>query len=75
MSDILDPRAEEKALLLKVQLGQREPGMVALCRLLEIRLLRCQVSMLDCQFVDFPALQAEAKTVSKLIRELKLKQN
>jgi len=75
MSEIIDPRAEEKRLLAAVQAGQREPGMVALCRLLEIRLLRHQNAMLDCQHGEFLALQAEAKTTAKLIREIKPKVN
>lgn len=75
MIEPIDPRAEEKQLLAKVQAGQREPGMTALCRLLEIRLLRCQNSMLDCQHGDFLALQAQAKTTAKLIQEIKPKRD
>jgi hypothetical protein len=68
-------RTEERTLLQTVQLGVREPVLVALCKLLEIRLLKYQSRMLDCQPDEFVALQAEAKAVAKLIREIKGKPN
>ena len=74
-TDVIDPRNEERDLLQKAQAGQREPSMVALCKLLELRLLRYQMRMLDCPYDEFPALQAEAKVTAKLIKELKPKQN
>ena len=71
MSDPIDIRADERDLLQKVQAGFREPSIIALVKLLEFRLTKCQNRMLDCPYEEFPALQAEAKSMSKLIKELK----
>lgn len=73
MADVIDTRAEERELLQRVQAAQRDPAIVALVKLSEIRLLKLQNRMLDCVYEEFPALQAEAKTLSKLIGELKPK--
>ncbi len=73
MLDAIDPRAEEKMLVSQILAGQREPGMMALCKLLEIRLLRCQNEVVDCSIEEFPALQSAIKTYLKLIKELKPK--
>jgi len=73
MSEIIDTRADERDLLIRVQAASREAPIVALCKLLEIRLFKLQNRVLDCAYDDFPALQAEAKATSKLIKELKPK--
>lgn len=74
MAEIIDTRSDERELLLKVQAGQHEPVIKSLVKLLELRLLKLQNQMLDCSYDMFPALQAEAKLLSKMIRELKPKQ-
>jgi len=66
-----NPRAEEQELLQKVQAGLRDPAITSLLRLLEIRVLRCQNRMLDCPYEEFPALQAEAKAIAKLIKDIR----
>ena len=73
MSDSVDARADERELMQKVVAGQREAPIVSLCKLLELRLLKCQNRMLDCVYDEFPALQAEAKTIAKLVKDLKIK--
>ena len=73
MSEIVDARADERDLMQKVLAGQREAPVVALCKLFELRLLKCQNRMLDCVYDEFPALQAEAKILAKLVKELKIK--
>ena len=73
MSEIIDTRAEERELFQRVQAASREAPVVALCKLLEIRLLKLQNRMLDCAYDEFPAIQAEAKVTSTLIKELKPK--
>lgn len=75
MAEPIDIRAEERDLLLRVQAGSREVPMLALCKLLELRLLKYQNRMLECTAEEFPALQAEAKLTAKLVREIKAKQN
>jgi len=71
MSEPVEIRAEERELLQKVMSGAREVPIVSLVKLLELRLTKCQNRMLDCPYEEFPALQAEAKSMSKLIKELK----
>ena len=73
MADIPDSRAEEQALLQGVQAGQRDPAMVALVKLLELRLRKQQARLVDCQPEEFVVLQAEARATKKLLSELKPK--
>lgn len=74
MNDVVDARQEEKELVQRVQFGAREPSMIALCRLLELRIQKFQMRMLDCSLEDFIPLQAKAKGAAELLREIKAKQ-
>ena len=73
MAEVIDTRSDERELLQKVLAGQREAPVVALVKLLEMRLLKAQNRMLDCTYDEFPAMQADAKAMAKLIKELKPK--
>ena len=65
-----DKRKLEADLLLSVRNSRGEPGVVALCRLLEARLRRQDSVLRQCQLSDFPVEQARAMVYDLLLREI-----
>lgn len=66
-------REEEENLLRQIRAGANDASLLALGKLLELRVRKCQEKMLNCQHVEFPALQEEARTLGKLLLELRKK--
>ncbi|MHB0965285.1 MAG: hypothetical protein ACYC36_02415 [Bellilinea sp.] len=68
-----DIREEEEMLLRKMRAGINDASIIAMNKLLELRVRKCQDRMLTCQPAEFPEIQAEAQTLIKLLRDLKQK--
>lgn len=66
-------REEEENLLRQLRAGLNDPALMAMGKLLELRIRKCQEKMLGCPHDEFPAIQEEAKTMAKLLRELRKK--
>lgn len=73
MATNLEIRAEEEILLGQVRAGVRDAAIIALVKLLDLRVGKKQTAMLTCQVSEFPALQAEALELQKLVTELRAK--
>lgn len=65
-----NPRQEEQDLSNKVTLGLQEPGMIALKKLLELRVRKLQNQMLDAPVAELVEKQIEARVLNKLAESL-----
>jgi hypothetical protein len=67
---VLEQRRQELALVQQVRLAAQEQALVALRRILQLRLDRQDLLLRRCQPAEFAAVQARAQILEELLREL-----
>lgn len=70
MTDPQDRRNREADLIASLKLYRQDPGLLALRRLLEMRLERQNSVLRRCSITDFPSDQARARVIEELLREI-----
>lgn len=70
MAGPLDARNREAELVAQMKAYRSEPGMRALCTLLEMRLEKQNLTLRRCSIGDFPHEQARARVMDELLKEI-----